>query len=333
MIIVNKKKLPMIDPPISVFMAYGYHLSITLQYEEALPWFYSNYIELYGILSTFDNGQSQVFFQSGGVDCNPYLENYPRVPFEQLGKDVSIIDFIKSKIGEGYYFNTGVDEYYIPNLRLGNHLHYGHQILVFGFNNDDSTLDIVGYKKDGQYGETTCTFEDFTKAYLVKSEIIKLFKPNFEYTFTPDIENIKKQIVNYLNGFELDQLIDPWFPYDKKPDCMCGILIYDFLKLALNQSIVDPRGYHALLEHKSCMLLRLQFLRTQFKLNVMEILEEYRIIENETKILKHFALKYILLFEMKNKKDQEVISTMIVQLEKIKNLEISTLNKLLINCF
>lgn len=71
------KKLELSNPPIKVFLNHAYILSVLLNDTKSLPWFYSNYIQIY-------------FFKKidGNLNLNFYIGNMTKyfynIPFLEV---------------------------------------------------------------------------------------------------------------------------------------------------------------------------------------------------------------------------------------------------------
>jgi hypothetical protein len=327
---MNEKKLELIDPPINGYMMYGYHLSITLQHKETFPWFYSNFIELFGNMNSFKENQAPIHFNNGGLNANPFLNKCLKSSRKEfISGEESIVEFVKKNLQLNFYFITNVDEYYLSNLQMGGNGHLNHQVLVYGFDDGKQIFHIVGYKQDGHYGETFSTYKEFEFGFMNESSVpsspIRLLKMDHEVNYNFNLTKVIEQLNNYLIGTKPQQFLSPLVFELPGDEVMYGINVYDYLVLSIEHSILDIRGYHTLMEHKSCMLSRLKYLQNIYNISLDNIVIEYENIHRDTRVLKNLVLKYqLLLAENKYQSPGRIVSL----INKIKTDERTLLNRL-----
>ncbi len=290
------KSLKLIHPPIHVQMMYSYHLTITLLNEKAYPWFYSNFIQLKCYPSDLITNQTNsIKFYQGKVNFNPWLKDH-----ESLEDKGNLIASIIVKIRDSYYIECPIDEYYIPNLRFGGIKHYFHRVLVYGYDTTTKQLNIVGFKNNDIYGETTCTFEEFENALYSsepqnghQKETIKLFRvPNIPSDIELDIARISLLLNDYLTG---SVTLGHEQESDAKDNPIYGIHTYSFLTKSLELlsddiGRIDIRGYQALWEHKKIMSKRLEILQGKGMLLERSLYKKFDDVVRSAEILRNMAL-------------------------------------------
>lgn len=273
------KILPLIHPPICGYMMFGYHLAITLQHDITMPWYMSHFIQL-----KYKN--DEILFLDGTSEFNHWLKNSLSFEKNELTLfNLNILDVIMNAIDNDYYVETFVDEYYLSNMRLYG-VHYNHRLLINGYDRKKKLLYISGYKQNHEYGETSCTFEEFELGFeegIGKTTFFK-FNPAEAYPF--HLEKIINKIRQYL-------LLDVCEDAE-----LLGVNVYDKLILFLNKhskGLFDIRGIHILWEHKKCMLDRISYLLKNKYIESEEIVSDYKEVVDMLTTVRTNALKYILL--------------------------------------
>ncbi|HEX5125618.1 MAG TPA: hypothetical protein VFW00_02670 [Rhodocyclaceae bacterium] len=279
------KQLPLAESPIRGYMMYGYHLGITFAHVDAWPWFFSNFVQLQcdpeqlklaDILDSSTMAKGEIHFTEGTSLYNPWLSNSAHLDAATMEAFYgSISSYIVDNIKQDFYVETFIDEYYIPVLFNGYDSHFGHRLLVFGFDESQRTFDIIGFDKKSQYKKLTCGYDELDAAFIAVlpqfPERTRLFKPAIN---GPQAVFDQQKFVNVLNEYldSRNTLLNPDLRGLLKADNVLwyGLKNYDFLGQYLVAWIagqeagaaktVDYRGFHVLWEHKKCMLDRLKWL-------------------------------------------------------------------------
>jgi hypothetical protein len=193
---------------------------------------------------------------------------------ESMGGSIS--EYIVDKLQQDIYVETYVDEFYIPVLFNGGTTHFGHRLLVFGYDDQRRIFNIIGFDKNPQYKELECSYAELNAAFFGRSPQIpgrtRLLKPR-AHTRSPAVFD-KKRFLAILSEYlaSTNTLLNPDLRGDLKPESELwyGLKVYDFLGEYLTRWItsraeggssdVDFRGFHILWEHKKCMTQRLKWL-------------------------------------------------------------------------
>ncbi|HSD40152.1 MAG TPA: hypothetical protein VLC92_21810 [Rhodocyclaceae bacterium] len=283
---MTAKRLPLAESPIRGYMLYSYHLSVTLSHVDIWPWFFSNFVQLQCnaaqlALSDFLSGsrmaKGEIHFTEGTSPFNPWLADSSVLDAETMeGMGGSISEYIVDKLRQDIHVETYVDEFYIPTLFNGGTTHFGHRLLVFGYDDQRRTFNIIGFDKNSQYKELECSYAELDEAFFGRSpqipERTRLHKPRPDAR-SPAVFD-KKRFLAILGEYltSTNTLLNPDLRGDLKPESELwyGLKVYDFLgeyltRWSARRAVggppgIDFRGFHILWEHKKCMAQRLKWL-------------------------------------------------------------------------
>lgn len=300
-----KKILPITTPPVIGYLHHAYPLSILANEETYLPWFHSNYIQLYCPYN-LQNLSSRIlkfnFYRRPDqrVSFSPYLK------VQILNRDLlfksptDIVPFIIACIEEGYYVQLTVDEYFLPDSAAYQKRSLVHETLIYGY--DKQTFVGIGYNKNGDYAAYPIAFAELEQA-VVHADLtghydpdgLRLFKydPQAEYDF--DIHLVREHLEDFLFAKNTSQrfrmLANP-------TDGAYGLATYECLKHYIKSFLVPPfsfdiRPAHILWEHKKCMVDRLKYMETQGYLKSEGGFSvQYEALARKTGMLRMMLLKF-----------------------------------------
>lgn len=275
-------QLPLSDPPIKGFLRWTYLLSITNLHEKTIPWYYSNFVQLYCNRYFLEEKVEFHFdFYRGNNGQELYFNNRFLVTtvcnFEILSflDDNNIIAYFVDRIKGGYYPVVFIDESLIPHSPFFNGSPFPHHILLNGYNWTDKTFDVAMFGKKMLYENYKITFDEFKNAYLTMKKIIEdtgqremdfgtffyKFNDQFEYAF--DKIAVMNEIKDYLRSDTNLNRIN-----FNTQNFAFGLEVYDYLKkyyeawLKFDPSMVQRgvvRHLHILWEHKKVMADRIKY--------------------------------------------------------------------------
>ena len=138
-------------------------LCAILPYEKYKPWFYSNFIQIFGFID-----------RSGGLFID-FMEPC-RCPIEVMHvvnlayhllkhHRENIIDFIVDKINLGYCLTIFVDEYYLPNKWAYKKQHFVHSSMIYGYDNEKKQLKAIGFDQNMIFKRIVFDYDEFQDAY------------------------------------------------------------------------------------------------------------------------------------------------------------------------
>ncbi len=328
------------NPPIRVYLHHAYPLSILSSTEEYLPWFRSNFVQLY----------------SGGPDHIDFLvpmlthADHPQIYYSPLlnvvrlnrkivdliNADSEIWRFIVDCITEGFYVDIEVDEYHVPFTRAFHNFHTGHSLLIHGYNTAQEKFSAIGYDRNGKYGIQLVDFASTLKAYgsresknhmAIVSHALRQKTgrdSNIQCEFT--LELVVDMLKDYIHSINtLDRLKLVLRSNYRSNSLRFGIEAVRKLRFepSAANAPLDLRPSHCLWEHKKCMAERVQYLVENGYLDkVGNLVFEFGKIAKMAESLRLLAIKYNLQKQRKILHKMDNLRNKIVEGEKflIKNL-------------
>lgn len=343
----SSKVLPTREPPVKVYHFRAFPLSVTSNYSETLPWFYSNFIQLKCTSEfirekemDFDFIAGDVF---GGIPWIDYIKDIDKTMLNENMNDVC--QFVIKNIDNGYYIYTFVDEFFIPDRSAYRKYHRMHDIMVYGYDASEKVFNVAGYNSKMKYAETKADFECFYNAFSSsepkRNDKIVLFKKIDDANYSFNIERVFEKLEDYLYSRDCSDKLEI-YDFDgrtkrikylhqllKTGNYVFGINVYDQLILfceAMKNKYVRPdlRPFHCLWEHKSCMLERLRYLAGQnYIKNIDDLCNNYKLIELEALTIRNMMVRMMLI------RDFHSIEDVKYRLDKLSKDEYVLLSNLL----
>lgn len=291
---MGRRILPLANPPYKGFQHLLFPLSAILTRKEYYPWFYNNYIQVFCVSNSYN-----IFFPDSRMIPWDYHETQKHYIINIC--HCNLITYIINFINDDYYIETGVDEFYLPHRRAYQKYHFGHQLLINGYDETKKVLIVYGYDEAMKTMQIEISYEDFIQANFgpVANVGYKIYRPSHAEPLKTyiDLILIKEFVEDYLfskNTFERIRMYSP------VPDSSVkfGMDTYQWL-INLLESFqskylnFDIKPMHLFWENKNCMKMRIEFL---LKNNILKgldkIYEYYSNIEVEALICKNLLLKY-----------------------------------------
>ena len=331
-----KKILPITIPPVIGYLHHAYPLSILANEEAYLPWFHSNYIQLY-CPPNFQNPS-----RNRTMKFNFYRRPDQRVSFspylkvQLLNRDLifksptDILPFIVACIDKGYYIQPTVDEYFLPDSAAYQKRHLVHETLIYGY--DKQTFVGIGYNKNGDYASYHIIFSELEQAIVhadltghYDPEGLRLFKYDSHARYDFDIYLVREQITDFLHSRNTSHR----FRMVANPaDGAYGLATYSCLKSYIESFLYSPfsfdiRPAHILWEHKKCMVDRLNYMEDQGYLKSEDGFSvQYDGLARKTGMLRMMLLKF------KITRSPDLIRRVLSNLDGIEEAEQSLLQDL-----
>ncbi|MGI6668577.1 MAG: hypothetical protein ACOX4M_03895 [Acetivibrionales bacterium] len=290
-------KLPLAKSPIIGLQYIAYSLGITLYDKGSLPWYYSNFIQLF----SGDTFNTAMDFYPAWFDTNPWLEYHVFQKEIMKYGNINLHGFIKDCIDHKIYFCSAFDEYYVPCRAFYRNKHYCHDFLIYGYDTARKEYLLMGFNEKRLYKSTRITFAQFEEAFFsgtAMPEYVHLVKrkEGFKYDFNLRLvcelledylyrKNTSERYTNSIRGTVLTGLC--W-----------GLDVYKRLRKYFNSLICgnvlyDIRPLHILYEHKKSMVSRLKYMYENNYIDDCSYLYEgYKSLEKETIMLRNLQLKY-----------------------------------------
>ncbi|GBF78226.1 hypothetical protein PA598K_06842 [Paenibacillus sp. 598K] len=300
---MERYSLPLANPPIKYLQHYAYRLSIILNHDEGWPWFYSNFIQLLGRKGATGAADYRIDFLPAALGFHTF---FPLLDYSPLKKEIilnqlqcDVHDLLQRSLQEQLYIYTFVDEFYIPHRRSYQQQHFGHDILIYGYDLSERAYHVVGFDENMMYRETKVRFDQMEQAMMSAPEqpIIQIYRNQFSYEL--DMEAIKDALTDYIHAHNSSKRLRSFVT--PMPDHhYYGLAVYSGLEEHLDMLGEDMGNYnirltHLLMEHKQCMLLRLDYLKKEGRLfDADELLGSYQELMDMTLKLRHLYLKISL---------------------------------------
>jgi hypothetical protein len=315
-----KKELPLVVPPILLYVDFSYTLSIIRNYKRTDAWFFSNYIQLF-----YQKRKEAVdvirFFIT---DINGRIWN-PRLPWFHYqifqrnflrNTKIDIIDLLINSINENNYICLYWDQFYVPNSPRHLKEHYCHETLIYGYDLTEKCLYYVGFNNYENYGYYKVLFSDFRKAYYndavdlsdkyLVTEVC-LLKFNNDFSFEFDINTVAEQLndyflsrnslIYYRTHFNVNCKDYDYFNGTISSEFIFGMNIYKYLQSYIESlllySNLNFQPVHALWEHKKIMVNRIEYLQknsylsTDSNYNIL-----YKQIQDKALLIRNLFFKY-----------------------------------------
>ncbi|MDP4147672.1 MAG: hypothetical protein Q8936_24925, partial [Bacillota bacterium] len=274
----SSKVLPFSIPPIIGYQMHAFPLTVVLDNEECLPWFYSNYIQLF-CKEQFTGTFFDFFNLNTGEWLNFCYPGSPHVIYNAVDPvvlytgGVNVTEFLMNYIDRGYYICIFLDEFHIPGKRPYQKSRFNHDSLIFGYDSKEGYFHTAGFDNTGAYTRSILSFEDFEKAHLssdIETCLIVLFKKNTDIKYEFDLKLVTEMLEDYVKSRNSSERLRMLRNPEK--DIVYGIGIYKQLikyieVLAETDIEFDHiKPFHILWEHKKCMLLRLKYIEEKCKI-------------------------------------------------------------------
>jgi len=208
--------------------------------------------------------------------------------------DEEFLKLIYKMMNQGYYLYAHVNEKHIPNSPGYQAFDFMHDILLYGANVTEEKLDCISYVIDEnmeslQYKLGELNYNHFIKAIkdISNRNHFHFFKTKENYEFKFDADLLKAQLHDYLNAR------NETFNMPYSSSCVFGIAVYDsIIKEIESNEAIDLRITKILLEHKQCMLQRIEYLMTHYIISSENNLLDYKNVVKKFENIHKLATKY-----------------------------------------
>jgi hypothetical protein len=363
---MNQKILPLGEPIIKCYQYDAFPLSILAVDDDYLPWFYSNYIQIFCNKSYFqvdmpffkrkpwyynlyipdnktdfqkkDNILIE-FFGSFQAFSSPWID-FEAISWDMIGKSgIDIINLIKMHIDNNYYFYGYVDEFYVKDRYIYNKFHGPHDILIYGYDNINEKFSILGYNDSGALLSSEMNFSDFSIAFehnnfdkdlYFWSDTLYFLKKNEKTEYALNFRLIYQSLSDYLFSRNSSE---HYLRYCGSIETFVyGISTYDivieYFNLLLDDQarFFDIRITSFLWEHKKCMKSRFEYIIHNFNYECFN--SPYL---KYAELEKESKIIHNLMIKLRLTKDKKIITRIISVLNSMRQEELEVLNLLLGN--
>lgn len=339
----NNMILPIKYPIISSYTQYAHMLAILNSYPSTEDWIFNNYINLWGERPKDNPDGLSIRFGSWCTmkDCPYFKMNF----YDKDSFDLNVVEFIVSEINSGYYLNISYDPYYIMDSDAYNKMHYDHQMLIYGYDNESKVFYIADFFKSSKYTFMTSSFDSVKNAVnsalkLERFSCVEIKFCDTTYEFSNYI------LYNSLNSFLCSRLRSENHIYREKDESMnigvteaqglseglytFGIENYNLLKFTLTRILndkidfYDMKPLYVIFDHKVIMCERLRYLAKKGIISYNDsINDKYDNVKNISRINYQVFIKFLIT------KNYKLIGEIIDNLNKMESLEKEALTYLI----
>lgn len=335
-----KKELQIIKPPLTAYMEEAYPLSIALGEPSRWEWLYSNYIQLMYQNPDIFMDQPLKFYKLSLNSGYVWDADCPVLVYDRLSRDMisffgkDIISIVCFAINSGKYPVVYLDEYYLPYRGQYHKVHYIHESLFYGYDDEKKLLYGLAYvTKEDEYTfkEFDVSFSDVREAYNglkyddeMRNRVMFLSNEK-ERIYRFDIDAVTVCLEEYINEYPSEKRYAELSNTNIGRDYKYGGGVYEpfieYIKRRRITSNVIP--FQVLVEHKSLMHSRYRFMvENRYIKNEDAVEDGLKKLEKDAVILKMCFLKY------RAGMNREMLKNIIDRLCNIKNEE-----KEVLKCF
>lgn len=278
-----------VNPIIDTYQSYALPLSALLANKPDV---------LYFVLNNF----TQLIYRSSkNVSFNfyyPSFESWTCVDIHDIIRGdyvkhwgLSIVDCVKRSIDNGGYVYSIVDEYYVPHRNTYQRVHFVHDILIYGY--DENTLYALGYDDHRHYVETTLSDEEFDTAFhavqKARYTVFFSYASYNQYHFDPEFN--LQMIKDYVESNHTSLAV-PFTAVHRKAEWgMEAVLamLEQSKQTIMEGKKLDIRFFSIYLEHKKLMDLRIRLLLEA--LNMEKDSFDYTNIYEDAVAVKNLTIK------------------------------------------
>ncbi|MFF2480909.1 hypothetical protein [Paenibacillus sp. NPDC058071] len=323
---------------ITSYLNIAYPMLFILSEPKLENWFYERFVHIYsqqwyGYYLRTDYADSSRYF-------GDLLERHAHSIEETraIVQRQSIISFLRSAITEGYAVNVfTLDKYYLPETEEYHREHLVHELLVTGFDDRTEKFDLIGYKRNGQFGEFTTGYASFEQAFErgladapeVLKESLQLMKRRplrREYRFDPGsfVRELEKLVYSLPDHGKL------YFSLADESEAAFGFQVKEGILEQMRRKVngeradlVNYTAFHFIAEHSELLMDRLLFVRNYVKPDgkLSAMMESYATVHNDYKKLRLLFLRHAMSetgFNSRfNIRDKQAFSSLHQMLERI----------------
>ncbi len=296
-------KINILPTSTPIFSVYNWHSglqSIILKHPDALPWIYSNYIQIYMNIRpeiTFAD-----FYLNNGLI---HTTSCPFIHQNTISRNVikqltSFVHFFIECLKSGYYLYLFVDVSYISGYSRKNKGF--HELFIYGFDVNQEIFIVSDYI-NGKYTNFTATFKEIEDAvestvkenfnHLPDVEMWRL-KENSKYDF--DLQNVINELNEFKNSINSAQRCRNRTTLN--PNLSFGLDVYDTVSKHLIQvqefdRKIDIRPFHLFYERFKLMCDRIHYMdKKNYILDAENYFTIYKNFADKLQIARNLVIKH-----------------------------------------
>lgn len=344
------KILPLAKPRIYSYSSHATALSIMAHDEDYLPWFHSNYIQLCALRDYKVPFDLPLDFYMGPRKDSNYYVNTNWLTFISTERKLventcgDIIKYVIACIDQDHYVALHIDEYYMEDRWAYRSRKWDHENLIFGYDLDRQIFHIIGFKGTNRKFEASeISFEVFKQAYEQiddrypndwRSQILLFRKVHrdigpFKGNYSFDLDLVIRTLEEFLESEDASKKFGMF--QNRLSHLAFGLEVYDTIKKNLPVYWSDYRPMHVLLEHKSCMVERVQYMKDNGYLAEEEyayLHESYSRMVRACMVMRSTQLRYIASKD--REKDSHLLDKIMTDLDELAAFEKEVIGRMLI---
>ena len=308
-----------VQKDVTTYLNYSLPLCAILSDSNLYAWFYEHFIQIYTL--TDNDGNLWIDYLE---DRNFYknITEYEIYGCNELKSVESIINLVTNRINLQYYVIVYVDEYYLPGKESYRKSHFLHQLMIYGYDNENKTLKTIAFNKNKDFIETEYTYEQFVESYeeakiyydlspvWVTNETLELIRIKAIDSYEFNTQLFLKELKCYLsNQGDYSKIRQNNLIINGKKATF-NYAIYDDLLFHLNNLIqgkitMDYRYMHLMFEHKDIMYKRLKYISSKYKVSdkLNELINEYLTeVTNSFELARNLFLKQMIVIRSTDNK-------------------------------
>lgn len=298
------------EPAITAYPRYANVLAIIQQFSDGELWFLNHCIQLQINRGSYTG--MNLDFCVGDM-----LNTVYRCPFLSIevldikeftgdGNESELIEKVIHYIDQGKYVYLPVDWFYIPAYQRYGKQHADHDMLVFGYDQENMELSVADFFGNFKYQRARCSYKEFWSAcqgafglrcFLDKVLLLKPCRRDIVF----DLSIVKELLRDYIEARNSNRRFLPVYKY---PDFLnddlfeFGVDVYEKLigylhHVTAAKILVEIRSYDILYEHKLVLLRLSTYMRDHGYLrNDSDIIAKLEWIKNQCLLIRNILLKY-----------------------------------------
>lgn len=299
------------EPVITAYPRYANVLAIIQQFSGGELWLLNHCIQLQ---------INRVSYEGLNLDfcVGDMLNTVYRCPFLSVevldieeftgGSEGDLIEKVIRAIGQGKYVYLPVDWFFIPAYQMYGKRHAAHDMLVFGYDQENKELFVADFFGHSKYQRAKCSYMEFWAACKDAAKLpcildkVLLLKPcNRDVAF--DVDNVRELLGDYIEAKNSNRRFLPVCRYmDFLNDDIFefGADVYEKLigylhHIAAAKKPVQIRSYDILYEHKLVLLRLSTYMRDNgYMRNSAEVVGSLDWIKSQCLVIRNVLLKYNL---------------------------------------
>ena len=209
--------------------------------------------------------------------------------------NINIVEYIINSLEMSLYCDIWLDTYYIPGKDSYKKFHSNHGLLIYAYNNDTDSFDALSFLYDGTYGKIVipakCIMQACSTNYFTH---IRVFNDNPSLIPEYDLSYLKVELENYMFSLVSNDKVK----YNKSDDQdLFNLKASEYFPTYLQKTAERNHSIHLVciygfVEHKKCMMWRLNYICDVEKWNFNIIKDAAVEINKLSKLIINMSIKY-----------------------------------------